>query len=89
VTSAIDRASIERLRARVLELEAAHEDASGAILQAVEAERARWKEAMRKTWCMVDILRPPGTPGSYARGEHNGIVASLTTLSEYVNASTP
>lgn len=32
---------IVRLRVRVAELEAAHEDASGAILQAVEAERER------------------------------------------------
>lgn len=32
---------IERLRAQVLELEAVHEDASGAILQAVAAERER------------------------------------------------
>ena len=31
----------ERLRVRVAELEAVHEDASGAILQAVEAERER------------------------------------------------
>jgi len=32
---------IVRLRVRVAELEAVHEDASGAILQAVEAERER------------------------------------------------
>jgi hypothetical protein len=32
---------IARLSGRIAELEAAHEDASGAILQAVEAERER------------------------------------------------
>ena len=36
---------IERLRARVLDLEAVHEDASGAILQAVAAERERCAKA--------------------------------------------
>jgi hypothetical protein len=38
---------IVRLRARVLELEAVHEDASGAILEAVAAERERCIEACR------------------------------------------
>jgi hypothetical protein len=89
----VTQQDLERLvalmRVRVAELEAVHEDASGAILQAVEAERERWEEAMRKTWRMVDILRPPGAPGSYARGEHNGIVSALTTMRENVKASAP
>lgn len=34
------------LKVRILELEAAHEDASGAILEAVAAERERWTEAV-------------------------------------------
>ena len=38
---------IERLRARALDLEAAHEDASGAILQAVADERERCAEKVR------------------------------------------
>lgn len=38
---------IERLRARVLDLEAAHEDASGAILQAVADERERCAHVCR------------------------------------------
>ena len=50
------------------------------IQQAVAAERARWEEALRQTWQMVDPLKPAGTPGSYARGQDSGIVAALTTL---------
>jgi hypothetical protein len=38
----VDAAEVERLRARVLELEAVHEDASGAVLQ----ERERHRQAM-------------------------------------------
>ena len=37
-----DAAEIARLRARVLELEVVHEDASGAVL----AERERWKPVL-------------------------------------------
>lgn len=40
-------AEIDRQRARVLELEAVHEDASGAILQAVAAERERLCAAIK------------------------------------------
>ncbi len=45
-----DRAAdeIDRLRARILELEAVHEDASGAILQAVAAERASLLALLRR-----------------------------------------
>ena len=42
------------------------------IRQAVALERARWEEALRLTWKMVDPLKQPGEPGSYARGSHNG-----------------
>lgn len=48
--------------------------------EAVAAERERWESALRTTWRMVDPLRPEGQPGSYARGNYNGIVAALGTL---------
>lgn len=51
------------------------------------AERARWEEAMRQAWQMVDPLRPDGQPGSYARGSYNGIVDAMTTLR--ANLKTP
>lgn len=57
------------------------------IRQAVALERARWETALKQTWQMVDPLRPPGEPGSYARGNHNGIVDALTTLR--ANLKTP
>jgi len=47
---------------------------------ALDAETARWEQALRLTWQMVDPLKPAGTPGSYARGQDSGIVAALTTL---------
>lgn len=50
----------------------------------VEAARSRLQMAMWETWQMIDPVRPPGTPGSYARGEHNGIAAALTTLKQNV-----
>lgn len=43
-------------------------------------ERAAFEQALKETWQMVDPLRPPGTPGSYARGEHNGVIAALATI---------
>ncbi len=43
-------------------------------------ERATFDRAMKETWQMCDPLRPPGAPGSYARGEHNGIVAALRAV---------
>lgn len=52
-----------------------------------QAADARWQDAMRQTWQMVDPLRPAGTPGSYARGQDSGIVAALTTLR--ANLKTP
>lgn len=36
--------------------------------------------ALKATWEMVDPLRPPGAPGSYARGSHNGICDALKTF---------
>ena len=45
--------SVARMRVRVAELEAAHEDASGAILQAVEVERERCEDratAYARAW---------------------------------------
>lgn len=44
--------------------------------------RQAFERAMKQTWGMVDPLKPPGQPGSYWRGEHNGIVGSLQTLRE-------
>jgi len=56
-------------------------ETEAALLRAaLDAETARWEEAMRLTWQMVDPFKPAGTPGSYARGQDSGIVAALTTL---------
>lgn len=52
-----------------------------------QAADARWEAALRQTWQMVDPLKPPGEPGSYTRGSHNGIVDALTTLR--ANLKTP
>ncbi len=57
------------------------------LLAALDAETARWEEALRRTWQMVDPLNPAGAPGSYARGQDSGIVAALTTLR--ANLKTP
>lgn len=45
-----------------------------------QAADARWQAALKQTWQMVNPLHPPGDPGSYVRGNHNGIVDALTTL---------
>ena len=56
-------------------------ETEAALLRAaLDAETARWEEALHLTWQMVDPLKPAGTPGSYARGQESGIVAALTTL---------
>lgn len=58
-------------------------ETEAALLRAaLDAETARWEEALRLTWQMVDPLKPSGTPGSYARGQDSGIVAALKTLRE-------
>lgn len=44
--------------------------------------RAAFERAMKQAWGMVNPLIPPGQPGSYARGEHNGICAALQTVRE-------
>lgn len=41
-----------------------------------QAADARWQAALRQTWQMVDPLKPAGQPGSYWRGQDNGIVAA-------------
>ena len=56
-------------------------ETEAALLRAaLDAETARWEEALRLTWQMVDPLKPAGQPGSYWRGQDAGIVAALTTL---------
>ena len=56
-------------------------ETEAALLRAaLDAETARWEEALRLTWQMVDPLNPAGQPGSYWRGQEAGIVAALTTL---------
>ena len=56
-------------------------ETEAALLRAaLDAETARWEEALRLTWQMVDPLKPAGRPGSYWRGQDAGIVAALTTL---------
>lgn len=67
------QAEIERLRAELAE-------AVAALPQAVRNERERWETALSMTWKAVDPLRPPGDPGSYARGSHNGYCAALETV---------
>lgn len=63
-------------------------ETEAALLRAaLDAETARWEEALRRTWQMVDPLNPAGAPGSYARGQDSGIVAALTTLR--ANLKTP
>ena len=63
-------------------------ETEAALLRAaLGAETARWEEAMRLTWQMVDPLKPAGQPGSYWRGQDAGIVAALTTLR--ANLKTP
>lgn len=54
-----------------------------------ESARARFRDALWETYKMIDPIRPPGTPGSYARGEHNGIAAALQTLKENLNREMP
>jgi hypothetical protein len=44
--------------------------------------RQAFERAMKQTYGMVDPLKPHGQPGSYWRGEYNGIVGSLQTLRE-------
>ncbi|SAL10244.1 hypothetical protein AWB73_00081 [Caballeronia turbans] len=41
--------------------------------------REAFERALKQTYEMVDPLNPP-VPGSYARGEHNGIIAALKTV---------
>ncbi len=56
-------------------------ETEAALLRAaLDAETARWEEAVRLTWQMVDPFNPAGPPGSYWRGQDAGIVAALTTL---------
>ena len=56
-------------------------ETEAALLRAaLDAETARWEEALRLTWQMVDPVKPAGQPGSYTRGQDSGIVAALTTL---------
>ncbi len=56
-------------------------ETEAALLRAaLDAETARWEEAVRLTWQMVYPFNPAGPPGSYWRGQDAGIVAALTTL---------
>ena len=56
--------------------------AAPAVERGVAEERAAFDAALKQTWKMVDPLKPCGQPGSYARGEYNGICAALTTMRE-------
>lgn len=68
------RVALELLQAR-LALEGEADDGEAEPLtEAFEA-------AMRETWKMIDPFRPPPA-GTYALGEHNGIIAALKTLRE-------
>lgn len=46
----------------------------------IERKDKALERAFKYTWRMVDPLRPPGEPGSYARGEYNGIIAAIKAL---------
>jgi hypothetical protein len=48
-------------------------------------DRETVEKALLQAWQMVDVLHPPGAPGSYARGEHNGIIAALRTFRDNLN----
>ena len=63
-----------------LELDHGHWYSPAAVREMLAAERERWEESVRLTWRMVDPFKPAGQPGSYARGNYNGIVDALTTL---------
>lgn len=52
----------------------------------VMAAEAQWERALRLAWNMVDPLQPAGRPGSYARGQDNGIVAALKTVRDNLMA---
>jgi hypothetical protein len=50
------------------------------LRELADPSHAAFEEAMRQTWQMVDPIRPAGQPGSYYRGEHNGVIAALKTM---------
>ena len=45
-----------------------------------------WQRAVEKTLEMIDPFRPPGEPGSYARGHYNGIICAIKTLRGHVES---
>lgn len=44
------------------------------------AAQAVFDAAMNASWQCVDRFAAPGTPGSYARGSHNGMIDALNTV---------
>lgn len=47
---------------------------------ALAAARLALEDAERSVYAMTDVLRPPGQPGSYSRGDHNGLCAAARTV---------
>jgi hypothetical protein len=43
-------------------------------------EQKRWEDALRRTWRLINPMRPAGPPGSYARGFDSGVSTALETL---------
>jgi hypothetical protein len=78
----------EELRQRgaeLLERVASHLDqqrAAGVPVAPAPEWRQAFERAMKQTYGAVDPFKPAGQPGSYWRGEHNGIVGALQTLRE-------
>jgi hypothetical protein len=49
---------------------------------AVKAQEQMPRGVKRSLGDKIDPLHPEGSPGSYARGQYNGIIAALQTLRE-------
>lgn len=78
-----ESAVVEQAKLLTAERDALQANLDAAVL----AERERWKSACKSTWGMVDPLHPAGVPGSYARGNYQGIVDALTTINANYEAS--
>ena len=53
---------------------------SGVSADPLPDDDAIFEKAMKQAFEMVNPFKPAGEPGSYARGEHNGIVGALQQL---------
>ena len=79
------RQTLDELENLVMTLEEERDAAkaeSVANALACGKQDSAFKAAMREGWEMADPLHPLGAPGSYFRGEHNGITAALHTVQQ-------